>query len=801
MTKYAQEYNKYFMKKILIFAVFFIPFFGSAQEKFTISGTLKGQADGETLLGATIWFKGTSIGTTTNAYGFYSLTAPKGDYTLVISYIGYQTIEEPITLDKNTKFDFELVETAGQLDEVVVTAEESKKVNLRTPQMSVAKLSNQTIKQIPAVLGEVDVIKSLQLLPGVTNAGDGASGFNVRGGAEDQNLVLLDEAIIYNASHLFGFFSVFNTDAIKDIKLYKGGIPARFGGRASSVLDVRQKDGNSKNFKLSGGIGAISSRLAVEGPAFKDKGSFLFAGRASYANIFLALAGNENRAGFYDLNLKTNYELNDKNKLFLSGYFGNDNFELSNFFTNSYGNLSGNLRWNHIFNDRLFSNLSIIYSRYNYALEINAEGIDWKSDIDNYNLKYDLGYYLNDKLRLDFGASGIYYNFNPGELNPLDETSGINPLKLDDKYAFEAGVYTGLEHKISDKLTVHYGLRYSYFNRLGQQTLNNYENDLPVVYNSQLDIYERAEPISETQFGSGKSIASFGNFEPRLALSYQLNDKSAFKASYNRMAQYLHLISNTTSATPLDVWAPSGKFLDPQIADQFAVGYFRNFKDNMFSIEAETYYKTIDNRVDYIDGADLIAQNTIETEILVGESRAYGLELLLRKNQGKFTGWLAYTLSKSEQRTPGGTAGGLGINNGNWYSTPWDRTHDISFTGSYKLNDKWRFSSNFAFQTGRPVTYPNGQFQYNGLSIPTYSERNADRLPAYHRLDVSATLTPWKNKGRKWQGEWVFGIYNIYNRRNAASITFGQNETSGLNEATRTAIFGIIPSVTYNFKF
>ena len=789
------------MNRILIFSLLLTSYFAFSQDTYSISGILKDQSNGETLLGATIFLKGTTIGTTTNEYGFYSLTAPKGTYTLLVSYLGYTSIEKEIVLDSNINFNAELQENASQLEEVVIKAEESKKVNLRTPQMSVAKLSSQTIKQMPAVMGEVDVIKSLQMLPGVSNAGEGASGFNVRGGAEDQNLVLLDEAIIYNASHLFGFFSVFNTDAIKDIKLYKGGIPSRFGGRASSVLDIRQKDGNSKTFKLTGGIGAISSRLALEGPTFKDKGSFLLAGRASYANIFLALVDNENRAGFYDLNLKTNYELSDRNKLFLSAYFGNDNFELSNFFTNSYGNLSGNLRWNHIFNNKLFSNLSLIYSRYNYALDINARGIDWKSDIDNYNLKYDLRYYLNSTIKLDFGVSGIYYNFNPGELKPLNNTSGINFFKLDNKYAFEAGVYVGLEHKISDKLTTQYGIRYSYFNRLGQQTLNNYEDNLPVIYNSNLDIYERADPISETTYDRGQSIADFGNFEPRLALAFQLNENSALKTSYNRMAQYLHLISNTTSATPLDVWAPSGKFIDPQIANQFAIGYFRNFKDNMFSVEAEAYYKTIDNRVDYIDGAELIAQNTIETEILVGESRAYGLELLLRKNQGKFTGWLAYTLSKSEQRTPGGAAGGLGINDGKWYNTPWDRTHDISLTGSYKLNDKWRFSTNFAFQTGRPVTYPNGQFQYNGLSIPTYSQRNADRLPAYHRLDISATLTPWKNTSRIWQGEWVFGIYNIYNRKNAASINFGQNQTTGVNEATRTAIFGIIPSISYNFKF
>ncbi|MEO0556079.1 MAG: TonB-dependent receptor [Bacteroidota bacterium] len=789
------------MKYIILFGVFFISFFSLSQEKYTISGTLKDEANGETLLGATILIKGTTIGSTTNVYGFYSLTMSEGSYVLVISYLGYKTIETPIVLDKNIKFNLELEEDIDQLDEVVIISSESKEIDLGTPQMSVAKLSSQTIKQIPAVLGEVDVIKSIQLLPGVSNAGEGSSGFNVRGGAEDQNLVLLDEAIIYNASHLFGFFSVFNTDAIKDIKLYKGGIPSRFGGRASSVLDIRQKDGNSKRFSGSGGIGVISSRLAIERPTFNDKGSFLLAGRSSYANIFLALANNQNRAGFYDLNLKTNYQLDDKNRLYLSGYFGDDNFELSNFFTNSYGNLSGNLRWNHIFNDRLFSNLSLIYSRYNYNLEINAESIDWKSDIDNYNIKYDLGYYINDKLQLDFGASGIYYNFNPGELNPLDENSGVNPFKLDNKFAWEFGFYSSLDQKINNKLNIQYGLRYSYFNRIGEQPLNTYENNQPVVYNSALDIYGRADPISQTTFSSGESIANFENFEPRLALSYRLSNNASVKASYNRIAQYLHLISNTTSATPLDVWAPSGQFLDPQIANQYAFGYFTNFSDNMFSVEAEAYYKTIDNRVDYIDGAELVAQNTIETEILIGESRAYGLELLLRKNSGRLTGWLAYTLSKSEQQTPGGAIGGLGINNGEWYSTPWDRTHDLSLTGSYRLNDKWRIGANFTFQTGRPVTYPNGQFQYNGLSIATYSERNADRLPAYHRLDISATLTPRNSKKRKLSGEWVFSIYNAYNRRNAASITFGQNLTTAVNEATRTAIFGIIPSVTYNFKF
>jgi hypothetical protein len=788
-------------RQSIFLLLMFCPVFLCAQTKYTISGVVKDAGNGETLFGATVLLKGTSIGSTTNEYGFYSVTAPEGNYTLITSYLGFTSFERAVHLNSNQKLNIEIKGDAAQLNEVVITAEESKKVDLQTPQMSAAKLSTKDIKQIPVVLGELDLIKSIQLLPGITNAGEGASGFNVRGGAEDQNLILLDEAIIYNASHLFGFFSVFNADAIKDVKLYKGGIPARFGGRASSVLDIRQKDGNSKKFELTGGIGAISSRLAAEGPSFKDKGSFLIAGRAAYANIFLALAGESSRAGFYDLNLKTNYEIDAKNKLYLSGYLGNDNFNLAGFFTNSYGNLSGNLRWNHIFSSKLFSNVSLIYSRYNYNLQIPIEGIDWTSDITNYNARYDFEYYASDKLKFDFGVNAIYYSFNPGMLKPLNSESGVNPEKLDDKFALESGVYASLEHKISKKLTAQYGLRFGYFNRLGKQTINNYANNQPVICNEQLGIYERAEPTSSTHYGKGKSIANFNNFEPRFSLAYQLNDVSSVKASYNRMAQYLHLISNTTSATPLDVWVPSGKFVKPQIANQYALGYFRNLNEGMFSIETEAYYKTIDNRIDYINGAELIAQNTIETEILTGEARAYGLEFLLRRNQGDFTGWIAYTLSKSQQRTPGGAAGGPGINNGKWYNAYSDKSHYISFTGSYKFNEKWRLGANMVFQTGRPVTYPNGQFVYNGLSVATYSNRNADRLPAYHRLDLSATLTPQKNKDRKWQGEWVFGLYNAYNRKNAASISFGQNQQTGITEATRTSIFGIVPSVTYNFKF
>ncbi len=788
------------MKKLGILFLFF-SFLGSAQENFTLNGTITDASNGETLFGASVFLEGTSIGTITNEYGFYSITAPKGNYNLLISYVGYLDIQQQITLNQNQKINFEIKEYATQLEEVVLTADEKEHVNIRKPEMSVNKLNIKTVKRMPVVLGEVDIIKSLQMLPGVTNNGEGSGGFNVRGGAADQNLVLLDEAIIYNTSHMLGFFSVFNADAIKDIKLHKGGIPAKFGGRVSSVLDVRQKDGNSKKFAASGGIGLISSRLALEGPMFNKKGSFLVAGRSSYVNLFLAAANENNRVGFYDLNLKTHYNVNENNKLFLSGYFGRDKFKLGDTFGVTYGNASGNLRWNHIFNERLFSNFSLIYSRYDYDIGIQVADFNWVSSIDNYNAKYDFKYYLSDNFKLDFGASAIYYDFNPGAIIPTSEDSSVNEMQLDKKKALETALYINAEHKLTDKLTAQYGLRYSYFNRLGGQPLANYVNSQPVTYNSTLGIYERGEVVDETYYDSGESIATYNNLEPRASLAYELNENSSIKLGYSRAAQYIHLLSNTASVTPLDVWAPSGKYVKPQLSDQYAVGYFKNFKDEAYSLELETYYKTTDNRIDYIDGSDLIGNNTIETEILNGESRAYGLEVLFRKNTGKFTGWAAYTLSKSEQRTKDANAGGPGISNGEWYKTPYDRLHDVSITGSYKASDKWTFSTNFALQSGRPVTYPNGQYQYEGLSIASYSNRNSDRLPIYHRLDISATLTPNKKPNRRWKGEWVFGIYNVYNKKNAASISFGQNSTTGANEATRTAIFGMVPSATYNFKF
>lgn len=790
-------------KKIsFLLIIIFTTLHSFSQDKFTLSGTIKDSKNNETLIGVNIYIPALKIGTTTNEYGFYSITVPRGEHQIEISYVGYQTIQQTITLNQNTKNNFSISESGEELQEVVIT-DNKKKINIKSPEMSVNKLSISTIKKMPVVLGEVDVLKSILLLPGVTNAGEGASGFNVRGGGADQNLILLDEATIFNSSHVFGFFSVFNPDAIKDLKLYKGGIPARFGGRASSVLDIYQKDGSSKNFHMNGGIGLVSSRLLLEGPIVKDKGSFLIGGRGSYAHLFLKLSedNKDNSAYFYDLNAKLSYKLNDNNNLYLSGYFGRDVFSLNKSFTNIYGNSTLNLRWNHLYSDKLFSNLSLIYSDYYYGLDLDYVGFKWDSGIQNYNIKYDFKHYISDKFKLNYGVNGIYYDFNPGTIIPSNTTSGINPDQLDKKYAFEPSIYLDAENQLSKRITLAYGLRYSLFYRLGSSTINYYDNNNPVVFNSDTEVYEKGVPTSTKYFGKNKVIQDYNNFEPRLSISYQLNDNQSIKASYNRMAQYLQLISNTSSPTPLDVWMPSDNYIKPQIADQVALGYFRNIKEGAYSLEVETYYKKIQNRLDYIDGANLIANNAIEQVILNGRMRAYGLEIMVKKNEGKFNGWVSYTLSKSEQQTPGRTPEEIGINNGQWYSSPYDKTHNLAITSAYNLNEKWSFGANFALQSGQPVTYPNAQYEYLGITVPSYGLRNENRLPAYHHLDVSATLTPRSNKGRNWKGEWVFSIYNLYNRSNAASINFRQNSDTGLNEAVRLSIFGVVPAVSYNFKF
>lgn len=788
---------------VLLFPLLFLLFSFNiySQNKYTLSGTVLDSSSNETLIGVTVSIPSLGSGVVTNEYGFYSITLPQGKYEVNVSYLGFKDIVQEVDLSTgNKQSNFYLIESAEELEEVVVTVD-VEKLNIRKPQMSVNSLSAETIKKIPVILGEADIIKSILLLPGVSNAGEGSSGFNVRGGAVDQNLILLDEATIFNSSHLFGFFSVFNPDAIKDVKLFKGGIPSRYGGRVSSVLEIFQKEGNSKEFKVSGGIGAVASRVLVEGPIAKDKAAFLVGGRASYAHLFLPLFDVDNSAYFYDLNTKLNYRINGNNNIYLSGYFGRDVFNISESFVNTYGNAVLNFRWNHLFSNQLFSNLSLIYSDYHYGLELDFIGFKWNSGIQNFNLKYDFKHYLGNNLQLNYGLNNIYYNFNPGKIEPNRPSSGILENQLIQKYANEFALYIDVEQEISENFSAQYGLRLSNFMRLGQDELNVYNDNLAVIFDPILQIYQKADPISTIHPKRNEQLATYTSWEPRLALSYTFDPDNSIKASYTRLAQYLHLLSNTSSPTPLDVWTPSGPFIKPQLLDQYALGYFKNLNGGSYSLESEVFYKKIQNRIDYIDGANLIANDAIEQVILNGEARAYGLELLAKKNQGKLQGWLAYTLSKSEQRTPGRSPVENGINLGEWYNTPYDKTHDLSAYASYELNEKWSFNTNFVIQTGQPTNYPIGQYEFQGLTVPYYGPRNTERLPAYHRIDISATLTPRKNKGRKLKSEWVFSIYNLYNRKNAASIGFSRNSDTGVNEAVRTSIFGVVPSATYNFKF
>ena len=788
------------MKNILTLLFIFASFAIFAQEKFTLSGTISEAESGETMIGVNVLIPSLQTGVVTNQYGFYSIKLPRGTHRVTYTNLGFESYTQTIELSAAVTNNVTLSQTTEMLD-VVVLETDIEKTNIKTPQMSVTTLKANTIKRIPVVLGEADVLKAITLLPGVTNAGEGASGFNVRGGAADQNLVLLDEATLYNSSHLFGFFSVFNPDAIKDLTLYKGGIPARYGGRIASVLDIYQKDGNKRAFGATGGIGLLASRLLLEGPIVKDKGSFLVGGRSSYAHLFIPLVdpGNENIAYFYDLNTKLSYDIDDQNKLFLSGYFGRDTFDLGDVFGNTFGNTTLNLRWNHLFSDALFSNLSLIYSDYYYGLELKFAEFQFDTGIRNFNLKYDFTSYVSEAVKLQFGLNSIYYRFNPGEIFPTTENSGRNYRKLTDKYAFENAGYIDGNIKISEKINVQAGIRLSSFTRLGQESINVYEDDNPIIFNQNLGVYQKATPTDTIAVARDRAIKSFLNLEPRISLAYQLSESASVKTSFNRTAQYIHLISNTSSPTPFDIYAPSGQFIEPQLGDQFAVGYFKRFEN--FSLEAEVYYKDVKNRIDYVDDADLIANDAIEQVVLSGQTRAYGLELLLRKTKGNLQGWFAYTLSKSEQRTPGRTQIETGINNGQWYNTAWDRTHDLSLTAQYKLSEKWFLGANFIFQTGRPATFPVGQYEYQGQLVPVYEQRNASRLESFHHLDISATWKFKQKKEKRWSDEVVFSIYNVYNRKNAASVSFRENIDTGKNEAVRLSIFGIIPAITYNFKF
>ncbi len=784
------------MRKIILLALILNFALSYTQNSFTISGYVQDSNNNELIIGANVIVKELQIGTVTNNYGFFSLTLIEGDYNLIFQSLGFENQSLNFSLDRNISVNIFLNENIESLDEVILS-KNIEDIDVELPLLSMNILSGKTIRQTPVVFGESDLLKTIQLLPGVSSAGEGASGFNVRGGAADQNLILFDEAIIYNSSHLFGLFSVFNSDAIKEVKLYKGGIPSSYGGRISSVLDVYQKDGNNQKLQANGGIGSISSRFLIEGPIQKNKSSFLLASRGSYAHLFLKLTDIENVAYFYDLNTKSNFVINDKNKIFVSGYFGRDVFKLQDTFSNTYGNSTFNFRWNHLINEKTFSNSSVIYSNYYYGLKLDFGGFDWNSSIKNLNLKFDIKNYFSNEFQFNYGLNIIYFDFNPGEISPLTPNSGINYSKLNSKYAVESSAYFDIINKISPNLSVRYGLRFNQFLRLRQQGLQSYINDNPLDFDENLKIYNPANPLIYSFDNNSSVFKTFNNVEPRINISYSFKNQS-LKASYNRLNQYLHLISNTSSPTPLDIWVPSGPYLKPQKLDQFALGFYKNAKSLRF--ESEVFYKKIKNKLDYVDGADLVGNDNIETVVIAGDARAFGIEFLLKKISGRHKYWVAYTLSKSEQKTPGRNSIETGINFSKWYNTPYDKTHDLSINSEYKINDKLKLVGNFIYQTGQPTNYPNSQYNYMNLNIPNFGVRNSSRLPHYHRLDINLTLKPRKNN-RKIESTWVFGIYNLYNRDNANSIIFRRNNETLKNEAVQISIFGIVPSVTYNFKF
>ncbi|KRB55616.1 TonB-dependent receptor domain-containing protein [Flavobacterium sp. Root186] len=770
----------------------------TAKKKNKLTGQVLDE-NREPVIGANVFIIELSTGVTTDINGTFNIELDRGIYNLVVSYVGLKNKERQITVDDDVRIKFNMESDSQQLEQVIVT--NSKAVDVRNTQMSVNKLSMAEIKRIPVAMGEPDPLKSLLTLPGVTNAGEASSGFNVRGGAADQNLILLDGAPVYGDSHMFGFFSIFNADVVNGLDLYKGGIPSKFGGRVSSVLDVTQQTGDFENFKVNGGIGLISSRLLVQGPIQKDVGSFLIAGRASYAHLFLKLADNNNSAMFYDINAKFNYRLGANNTLAFSGYFGNDVFDINDRFSSTYGNTMGILSWKHKFSENLNTNLAVFYSDYRFNLGLQQEDFDWNNNIRTYGLKYGWNHIVTDKFKLNYGIDGQYYNFNPGTVQPTSSDSDFNYKQLDKKYSLETSAYLDFENQITPKLNLRYGLRYSMFYRLGNETINTYADGKSVVFNPLYHIYQEGTPTGSISYGRGEKISSFDNLEPRVALSYAFNDDASVKASYNRMAQYIHILSNTQSPLPTSIWTPSGPFTKPQLLDQYAAGYFRNFRDGDYSFEGELFYKKIQNRIDYIDGADILANNNIEQVILNGKARSYGMELLFRKNTGNFTGWVSYTLSRAEQKTPGRTPDEPGIANGDWYLSGYDKLHNLSIVGSYEYNPKWSFNANFTLQSGQPVTYANGYYEFGGINIPNFSLRNENRLPLFHHLDLAATYTPKPDKKKGWQSYWVFSLYNVYNRKNAASMTFATNEDTGANETRRLSIFGIVPGISYNFKF
>lgn len=764
-----------------------------AAQQATLSGTLRDAATGEALVGASVFVKALGLGTSTDENGAYKLTLPKGTHVVTYQILGFEPQTVTLTINGDVTRSVKLGAQRQQTSEVVVLGQRAED-NVQKAEMSVNRLDMKTVKLMPALLGEVDVVRSIQLLPGVTTVGEGASGFNVRGGGVDQNLILMDEMPVYNVSHLFGFFSAFNPDAVQDMTLYKGAIPARYGGRLSSLLDVKMRDGRqAERLTVNGGVGLISSRLAVEAPLIKDRTSVSLAGRRSYGDLFLKLIPEQrkNQAYFYDLNLKLNHRFSARDQLTLTGYRGRDVFNFSDVFKNDWGNMGGSARWTHQFTPRLFGSASAVVAQYDYRLGVpnGAQAFEWSSKIRNYTGKADFSYQLGKGSTLSAGVSGTRYQFEPATVKPLSTESIFRGLKVDNQQAGEYAAYADAEQNFGPQWQLQYGLRVSVFDFLGSGTaISDYVGETG----------QRKTAVNTRTYKDGELIKRYASLEPRAAVRYTLGLSSSLKASYTRTAQYVHLISNTTAASPLDVWSPSTNNIQPERGHQVALGYFRNFQDNAYEASVEVFGKTMSNQVDYVNGANTLLNKDLEGELLYGDGRAYGAEFFVKRNQGKLTGWVSYTLSRSERQIEG-------INRDKWYPNKYDKTHNLNVVAMYQLGPRLTASANFAYGTGVATTFPNGRFVYEGLVVPVVGNdaRNNYRVPAYHRLDLGATLKNRPKPDRRWRSEWVFSAYNVYNRRNPYGIYFRQNEDNPRQtEAVRLSVFGsVIPSVSYNFNF
>ncbi|MEM6272241.1 MAG: TonB-dependent receptor [Bacteroidota bacterium] len=765
--------------------------------KFTVSGTVRDGSSGEDLPGATVLVKQLpGTGAYANEYGFFSLSLPAGEYDLIIRFVGFDPLEQSVVLDQDRRLNLELLPEGGE-DNLVVIESEVENEEITSSEMSVVKINPKEIESVPVIFGEKDIMKTIQLFPGVQAAGEGQAGFNVRGGSADQNLILLDEAPVYNASHLLGFFSVFNSDAIRDVELLKGSLPAEYGGRLSSVMDVRMREGNNKEFKVNGGIGLIASRATVEGPIVKEKGSFMLSGRRTYADLFLKLSSdstlNNTQLYFYDINAKTNYQLGQNDRIFLSGYFGRDEFAFGDDFSFGWGNATGTLRWNHIFNEKLFSNTSLVFSNYNYKFAVNQAGFSLNSTIRDWTLKQDYQFYLNQKNTLKFGLEAIYHTFIPNEILSENDEGLFNEVEGQEQYGLESALYISNEQKINNRLTLNYGVRLTDFAALGAATVYDYDTEGNIT--------------DTTEYASGELITNYFNLEPRASAVFLLNENNSIKGSYARTNQYVHLLSNSTTSTPTDIWVPSSERIKPQVSDQFALGYFTSVLDREVSLSAEVYYKNLRNVIDYRTGAEVLLNPQVESDLVFGQGRAYGLELLARKNKGKLTGWVSYTLSRSERQFDE-------INQGTWFAARQDRTHDISVVGMYKFAPRWELGLTWVYYTGNAVTFPSGKYTFNGNTVSYYTERNGYRMPDYHRLDLGLTRYSRTTKletdddgnevevPKRFTSNWNLSVYNAYNRKNAYSIDFRESTTNpGTTEAVRLALFGIVPSLTFNFSF